>query len=104
MNGSLSCRARNRRSSWLRPDSTFTGAEKPRNSEGTGLLATPVKVSVTLSLSSTIRSPSTVPPETPFQPMGLPLGPMRPNRTGISSGFLVGSPGVGSTFWVRVSV
>ena len=57
LNGSVSWRRSARRSSFERSSTTFTGAEKPRKTDGTGRAATFVKVRLSAGLSST-KTPS----------------------------------------------
>ncbi len=75
------------------PDS-FTGAEQPRSSEGTGGAATSSKTKSCASLSSSSMRAA----------ISVPSGARSPIATGIGSGRLSGWPGVGAVRWRRVSV
>src|SRR5512146_982912 len=103
LNGSLSCRARNNRSAWLRLETTLTGAENSRNSDGTGLLGTPLNSYVAVGPLRTSRSSRTS-PLTDVQLIAEPFGPTSPKRTGMTNGDFSGCPAVGAVFWLSVKL
>mmetsp|Transcript_7183 Transcript_7183/g.25650 ORF Transcript_7183/g.25650 Transcript_7183/m.25650 type:complete len:364 (-) Transcript_7183:1494-2585(-) len=89
---------------------TLTGAEKSRKSEATGRAATPVNTNVcSASVSDSTRVVSPAPAASAASPSrrsgrsAPDSGSMRPRRTGMWNGSLVGCPGVGGHDWRIVS-
>ncbi len=83
-----------------------TGAEKPRSSDGTGGagdideaegLRSPRAASARASRVGAASSPAS------RVASSVPSGPISPMATGMTSGSLVGWPGVGAVAWLRVS-
>ena len=103
LNGSLSWRTRNSRSSSVRLAVSLIGAEKPRMSEGTGRAGTSrntntwwraVDLDHAVVPAAALRAPAAG---------RAPSGPTRPSLSGMIAGCLTGWPGVGGTICANSS-